>query len=60
VANFFALQMGSAVAVIALADTFPLFVLAGQYGRARQLPRSYRVVAAVTAIVIGAILVEAV
>lgn len=60
VANFFALQLGSAVAVIALADTFPLFVLVGQYGRARQLPRSYRVVAAVTAIVGGAILVEAV
>lgn len=59
VANFFALESGSAVAVIALVDTFPLFVLASQYGRARQLPRSARVVAAVAAIVLGAILVEA-
>jgi drug/metabolite transporter (DMT)-like permease len=59
VANFFALEIGNAVAIIALVDTFPLFVLVGQYGRARQLPRSYRVVVAIAAIVFGAILIEA-
>lgn len=58
VANFFALESGTAVAVIALAGTFPFFVLTIQYARARQLPRSYRVIAAVATIVAGAVLLQ--
>jgi drug/metabolite transporter (DMT)-like permease len=58
--QFFALQSGTVVTVVPLLNTVPLFVVGISYGRARQVPRSARVLGAVLAIVVGATLVQAV
>jgi len=57
-ANFFALNIGTAVTVIPLFNTFPLLVLVFTYAIAREIPRSRAIVAGVLAIVVGSILVE--
>lgn len=59
VANFFAIDIGTAVTVIPLFNTFPLLVLVFSYAIARELPRSPKLVAAVLAIVTGTVLIEA-
>lgn len=57
-ANFYALGAGTAVVVIGLYNTFPLFVLVISYALAREYPRSRRVLAAIALIVVGAVLVR--
>ncbi|AUV84166.1 hypothetical protein C2R22_21575 (plasmid) [Salinigranum rubrum] len=57
-ANFFALDLGSAVTVIPLFNTFPLLVLVLTYAIAREVPRSATVLVGVLAIVGGSVLIE--
>lgn len=59
IANFFALDIGTAVSVIPLFNTFPLLVLVFSYAIAREFPRSPKLVGAVLAIVMGTVLIEA-
>lgn len=58
IANFFAIDIGTAVSVIPLFNTFPLLVLVFSYAIARELPRSPKLIAAVLAIVLGTVLIE--
>ncbi|MFB6081670.1 MAG: EamA family transporter [Halanaeroarchaeum sp.] len=55
---FSALQIGSVVTIVPLSNLYPLVVLVVSYALARQIPRSPRVVAGVTAIVAGASLMQ--
>lgn len=55
---FSALQIGTVVTVAPLANTYPLFVVAISYLAARQMPRSPRVIGGITAIVVGATLMQ--
>ncbi len=57
-ANFFALDVGTAVTVIPLFNTFPLLVLVLSYGLAREIPRSWPILLGVVSIVSGSILIE--
>lgn len=57
-ANFFALEIGTAVQVIPLFNTFPLLVLVLTYLLAREVPKSPAVVLAVVSIVVGSVLIE--
>lgn len=57
-ANFFALEIGTAVTVIPLFNTFPLLVLVLTYVIAREVPRSAVLLAGVVSIVVGSILIE--
>nr|WP_254533286.1 EamA family transporter [Natrinema gelatinilyticum] len=56
--NFFALEIGAAVLVIPLFNTFPLLVLVLTYLIARELPKSPAVILAVVSIVVGSVLIE--
>lgn len=56
--QFFALGMGTVTTVVPLIYVYPLFLVAYAYASARQYPRSYRIVAAILVIVVGATLVE--
>ncbi len=55
---FSALQLGTVVTVVPLANTYPLFVVAITYLLVRQVPKSPRVLAGIVAIVAGATLMQ--
>lgn len=55
---FSALQFGTVVTVVPLSNVYPLVIVALSYGLARQLPKSPRVLAGITAIVAGATLMQ--
>lgn len=57
-ANFFALDLGTAVTVIPLFNTFPLLVLVLSYVIAREIPRSPALLAGILSIVVGSVLIE--
>lgn len=56
--QFFALGLGTVTTVVPIIYVYPLFLIVYAYGTARQYPRSYEIVLGITAIVIGASLVE--
>ena len=55
---FSALQVGTVVTVVPLANTYPLFIVAISYLMVRQVPRSPRVIGGIVAIVVGASLMQ--
>lgn len=55
---FFALRDGSVLLVVPLVATYPLVVVAGSYFRARQVPRSPRMIAAVSIMLVGVVLIQ--
>jgi uncharacterized membrane protein len=55
---FSALQIGTVVTVVPLANTYPLFIVAFSYLAVRQVPKSPRVIGGIIAIVAGATLMQ--
>jgi len=55
---FSALQIGTVVTVVPLANTYPLFIVAFSYLTVRQVPKSPRVIGGIIAIVAGATLMQ--
>ena len=54
---FSALQVGSVVSVVPLANVYPLFVVSLSYSLIRERPRSSRFIGEITGIVVGASLI---
>lgn len=55
---FSALQLGTVVTVVPLANVYPLFIVAISYALVREVPRSPRVIGGITIIVVGASLMQ--
>ena len=55
---FSALQLGTVVTVVPLANVYPLFIVAISYALVRQFPTSPRVIGGITAIIVGATLMQ--
>lgn len=58
IAWFSALRIGTVVTVVPLTNLYPLVIVVLSYGMLRQVPRSPRVLGAITVIVIGASLMQ--
>lgn len=55
---FSALQLGTVVTVVPLANVYPLFIVAISYALIRRVPKSPRIVAGIATIVVGATLMQ--
>lgn len=55
---FSALQLGTVVTVVPLANVYPLFIVAISYTLLRQIPKSPRILAGIATVVVGATLVQ--